>query len=249
MYEELKLYVKAINREVKISVYKPDNNNACDVFYMFDGQNSFKDKFAPFGRSLRCAKHIDKINKEKCKNLMGVGIWCPDTDYGRLNEYMPFDVVKRNFPKGFKNDNSKAFSKSVIDEIIPFIESKYKVTEKRFLYGSSMGALICLYTGITYKIFDTIALFSTASFLSKKAIYKFLYEANYSNIKIYLYTGGSEFSDKRFSPNMFLDEGNKINNILKKKKATYVYHVNKKGIHNEASWEKQLDTLFNYFYE
>ena len=188
MTESFQLYLPKSKREVEIDISLPKvkDNIIFDTLYFLDGQNSFSDEKASFGRSIRATKVLNKTAKYLNKRILGVAIHNSKSDLGRVNEYTPF-YLENPESKYQTHDikNCHNFCDDLVNTIIPFIESKYntyKSAEHRFIYGSSLAATTALYIAFKYKdSFDYIGSFSTASFLFEAEFTKFLIDKVFKN--------------------------------------------------------------------
>ena len=140
--------------EKTIRVYLPpsytkNNDNQYPVLYMMDGQNLFFDSLAYFGRSWRISDISDQLVKDKyVKEFIIVGI--DHAGINRFSEYMPekpFISFSNNTNNRLKhraktNIYSDTFLMFFVNELIPFIQNKYRTMlgpNNTFVGGSSMG--------------------------------------------------------------------------------------------------------------
>ena len=127
--DEYIIYSEIIHDYFKIDIsYIPDstiNNNRLPAFYLTDGQWRGNDH-----------KYIHYLSHKKLiRPVYVIGVGYPQGyDYGKIRER---DLT----------DNPEKFSKAFADEIIPFIEAKYKIDpEHRILYGASYGGYFTLHS-------------------------------------------------------------------------------------------------------
>ncbi len=111
--------------------------------------------------------------------------------------------------------------------------------------GSSMGALVSIFSGLRYPdVFGKLMIFSPSLWVAPKMKVK-----NYTdteNTKIYLYAGGDESETmiehvkafkKRVIKNEFVDDKMKIN-----------LSINKLGKHNEAYWSDEFPKAIEWLF-
>lgn len=143
------------------------------VLYMHDGQNAFTR--SPYvGTGWMAHECIDTLAAEgKITPPVVVAISCT---LNRIGDYLPqkplgypgaVDYVKRNAPRypGPGSEVSDEYLRLIVQDIKPFIDSKYRVlsdAEHTAMMGSSMGGLISLYALCEYpEIFGNAACLST----------------------------------------------------------------------------------------
>src|SRR3979411_2200449 len=116
------------------------------VLYLNDGQNLFDRATAFAGVEWQVDEAADRMIVENAiAPLIIVGI--DNSTKDRFREYMPYRSLQ---PMMLRADG-KRYPGFLTDEVIPFIASRYRVAtgaEKTGLGGSSLGALIALYTGM-----------------------------------------------------------------------------------------------------
>jgi hypothetical protein len=139
--QETTIKSKILNQKRPILIYTPQDYNdntltSYDVIYVFDSQN--REEFDLVHSA------IGFLNFSK--KFIIVGICSPyyqETDYSRPNDYLP-KPVNVSFYQLTKNPNSDNFSKYLIDEVFPFINSKYRTTNNNYAIGHSLSASFVL---------------------------------------------------------------------------------------------------------
>jgi enterochelin esterase-like enzyme len=116
------------------------------VLYLNDGQNLFESSTAFGGVEWVVDETADrKIREGVVPPMIIVGM--DNTGKDRLREYMPY----RSMHPRMLRVQGRHYPDFLIKEVMPFIESVYRVAtspESTGLGGSSLGALIALYTAI-----------------------------------------------------------------------------------------------------
>ena len=116
------------------------------VLYLNDGQNLFESSTAFGGVEWGVDETADrKIREGAVPPMIIVGM--DNTGKDRLREYMPH----RSMHPRMLRVQGRHYPDFLIKEVMPFIESSYRVAtspENTGLGGSSLGALIALYTAI-----------------------------------------------------------------------------------------------------
>ena len=138
-----------VNQEYDLYINLPrnysDTSKIFPVLFLVDAQWDF-----PLVQSLYGEQYYDGF----VPSIVVVGItWGgknPNYDILRQRDLTP-SLVQATQPSG----NASKFLESIKKEIIPFVESKYRVTKDRALMGSSLGGLFTLYA-----LFNETNLFS-----------------------------------------------------------------------------------------
>ncbi|AWM12883.1 esterase [Flavobacterium sediminis] len=128
-------------REIYIELpenYDPKNNKKYPVAYILDGEKllptvSVVQSFYSGGYTPEMVLIGISNSKNRTRDLTPTKI---DTKYG-----MPFTE---------KNGEADKFYKFIEDELVPFVEKKYSVTNYRTLIGHSYGGLFTIYTLINH---------------------------------------------------------------------------------------------------
>lgn len=186
----LKLHSSTTGRDYELYVNLPrfynDTTKTFPVIYCLDAQWDF-----PLVQSIFGEQYYDGF----VPGAVIVGItWGginPNYDSLRAKDLTPG-------PNSAQYGNASNFLKCIKDEIIPFIESKYRVKkDDRTLMGSSFGGLFTLYTLFTEtKLFNRYILTSPALTWDNGIIYK--YEKDYAennsklSARVYMAVGGYE---------------------------------------------------------
>jgi enterochelin esterase-like enzyme len=114
------------------------------VFYLNDGQNLFESSTAFGGVEWQVDETADRLIREGAvPPMIIVGI--DNTGRERIREYMPY----RSLHPAMLRVRGKYYPDFLMKEVMPFVENNYRVAtgpEHTGLGGSSLGALIALYT-------------------------------------------------------------------------------------------------------
>lgn len=150
VYESLTMKSKLLNTEVKYSVYLPDgydtSHRKYPIVYLLNGFNGGEKDWIQFG-------NVQNIVDENIKqsHIVSMIIVMPDGD----------DRLYMN-----KADGSYPYEDMFIEELMPFVEKKYRVRkEKRFrgIAGLSMGGAGAIRWALKYpSVFGSCAGFSAA---------------------------------------------------------------------------------------
>ncbi len=160
------------------------------VLYLEDGQNLF-DPNTSFikGMYWHVGESADRaIAQGQVQPLIIVGIYNTDK---RLNEYTPTRDKKLGGGRADK------YGRMLVEELKPFIESKYRVLggpEHTGLGGSSLGGLLTVYLGVKYpQVFGKLAVLSPSVWWNRRAILDYVEKAKMpSQPRIWLDVGTRE---------------------------------------------------------
>jgi predicted alpha/beta superfamily hydrolase len=160
------------------------------VLYLEDGQNLF-DPNTSFikGMYWHVGESADRVIAQgQVQPLIIVGIYNTDK---RLNEYTPTRDKKLGGGRADK------YGRMLVEELKPFIESKYRVLggpEHTGLGGSSLGGLLTVYLGVKYpQVFGKLAVLSPSVWWNRRAILDYVEKAKMpSQPRIWLDAGTKE---------------------------------------------------------
>lgn len=154
--------------------YDHHPEHAYPVLYMHDGQNLFDPETSFIrGRTWQVREHADAaIEAGEVEPLVIVGIY--NTGDRRLAEY----THERDWQRG--GGEAAKYGRLIVEELMPFIASHYRVRTDRAstgLGGSSLGGLVTLYLGLRYpQHFGKLAVLSPSVWWNHKSILGYLNE-------------------------------------------------------------------------
>jgi predicted alpha/beta superfamily hydrolase len=117
------------------------------VFYLNDGQNLFEASTAFAGVEWQVDETADRLIREGAVPPMII-VGMDNTGKDRIREYMPH----RSMNPMMLRVQGRHYPDFLMKEVMPFVEQTYRIAtgpENTGLGGSSLGALIALYTAIT----------------------------------------------------------------------------------------------------
>ena len=144
----------------------PDNSaRHYPVLYLNDGQNLFDRATAFAGVEWQVDETADRlIRQEVIPPLIIVGIDNAQGD--RIKEFLPY----RSFHPPVLRPQGKRYPDFLMNEVMPFVYERYRIArgpENTGLGGSSLGALISLYTAMDRPgVFGRLLLESPSLFIS-----------------------------------------------------------------------------------
>ena len=141
------------------------------VLYLNDGQNLFDPATAFAGIDWHVGESLTRlIDESLAPPIIVVGI--DNATIERIREFLPYKALYPPVPKPL----GKRYPDFLIDEIMPFIQRTYRIArgaKNTGLGGSSLGALIALYTVIARPgTFGKLLLESPSLFVSNRQLLK-----------------------------------------------------------------------------
>jgi len=161
------------------------------VLYLNDGQNLFEASSSFTGVEWQVDETADRLIREGAVPAMII-VGLDNTGQDRLREYMPY----RSMHPVMLRVQGRRYPDFLMKEVMPFVEKNYRVAtspENTGLGGSSLGALIALYTAMTRPgVFGRLLLESPSLWASNRQLIK---ESRLVRIwpeRIYLAAGTAE---------------------------------------------------------
>jgi predicted alpha/beta superfamily hydrolase len=214
------------------------------VLYMQDGQNLF-DGSTSFvaGMYWRIAETADEaIVNAVVEPLVIVGIY--NAGKPRINEYTPTKDARAG---GGRADR---YAKFLLQEIMPFIQTEYRVLRgpaSTGIGGSSLGGLASLYIGLKFpQIFGRITALSPSVWWNNRVILRLLREMSpQPRPRIWLDVGTREGArtvpDVEQFRDLLLKKGWRLNGDLHYQRA-------EGGEHNEAAWAQRVGPFLQFLF-
>jgi predicted alpha/beta superfamily hydrolase len=197
------------------------------VIYMQDGQNLFDRATTAFGKEWKVDETMDSLISSGKREYIIVGI---ESGEKRLQEYLPYQSSHIQNPEG------KLYAEFMIRDLIPYVDMHYRTLKdaaNRSVAGSSMGALISLYTVLNYpKTFHSGGIFSCSYWVVDQFEKVIVHDKINQALSVFLYAGDSEMQS-------LIGNTDTMANLLRKNPGTRVktsYVVG--GQHSERYWQK-----------
>lgn len=164
------------------------------VLYLNDGQNLFESSTAFGGVEWQADESADRLIREGAiPPLIILGI--DNTGKDRLREYMPYRSMQRMMLRA----QGRHYPDFLTKEVMPFAEKNYRIAvgpENTGLGGSSLGALIALYTAIVRPdLVGKLLLESPSLWVSNRQILKESRKVRIWPERIFLAAGTAEAGD------------------------------------------------------
>lgn len=208
------IFSKFLNETINISIYTPYNFNYTDHKY---GIILFTD-----GK-----EHID---------LLSANTILDNLIYNKKIDPILGIFIESNINRSKYLKCNNNFEKFIIHEIIPFLKTKFNISEnphKNVIAGFSLGGLMSTYIGLrNSEIFHNILSQSCSYFYNFNYIKKEIRKCN-KKLNIYIDVGILENKKIMINPNK------KLYSILRKQRFTVKYEEFKSG-HDYLSWGEFL---------
>ena len=211
------------------------------VLYLQDAQNLFNEG-AEFG-NWEIDKKLSLLAEYGRGDLIVIAI-----EHGkeeRIKEYVfDNDAV-------IKNAEGKKYIRFITDTLKPFVDAKYRTKKDREntgIGGSSLGALISIYSGFLYpEVYSKLMLFSPSLWVEPQNNFPMLNFKHPYKMKVYLYGGDKEGSKmvnriRKFSKSLEKWELDKIYDFEIK------ININPEGKHQEFFWSQEFPRAVEWLY-
>jgi enterochelin esterase-like enzyme len=214
------------------------------ALYLQDGQNLFESETA-FLRGVywRVGETADEmILAGKVEPLVIVGIY--NAGKSRVREYTPTKSPKRG------GGEAKRYGRFLLEELMPFVQSTYRVAESREsvgIGGSSLGALLALYLGLSVpRAFGKIAALSPSIWWNQRVMFRFADKAKTdARPHIWLDIGTQEgpriVEDVEAFRDLLIKKGWRLDQDLH-------YEKIEGADHNEAAWARRVGPFLEFLF-
>jgi predicted alpha/beta superfamily hydrolase len=228
----------------------PENHDRqYPVFYLNDGQNLFENPTSFTGVEWGIDETADRlIRQEAIPPLIVVGI---DNAQGeRMKEFLPY----RSFNPTILRPQGKRYPDFLMNEVMPFVQQHYRIArgpESTGLGGSSMGALISLYTAIDQPgLCGRLLLESPSLFISKRRLLKYSHYFRGWPERIFLAIGTKE-SGREDKDRQVVQDVRDLEAILQRagldEKRLRV-KIDEGAVHHEREWAKRFPEALEFLF-
>ncbi|MDD3094740.1 MAG: alpha/beta hydrolase-fold protein [Candidatus Neomarinimicrobiota bacterium] len=239
-------FIPQLQRSRRIWIYLPpgyaESEANYPVLYLQDGQNCFS-RASAFSGEWQADETLEAlIRKKKIPPLIVVGI--DSSPEYRLNEYAPFSF---SYKEKEIRAQGPAYAAFLSGTLKPYIDTHYKTLSDREhngVAGSSMGAVISLYTALSYPDHFSMAGALSPSFrLFPLQMQEILRAAAAFPLKVWMDIGSRE--SERKGRKAYLQP---IARMLREKGTDVRYRLICAGEHNEKSWKRRFGRVLRYLY-
>jgi enterochelin esterase-like enzyme len=239
-----------------LRVWLPDGyDDACNAgqrypaLYLNDGQNLFESSTAFAGVEWKVDETADRLIREGAvPPMIFVGI--DNTGRERIREYMPY----RSLHPRMLRVQGRYYPDFLMKEVMPFVERNYRIAtgpENTGLGGSSLGALIALYTAIARPgTIGRLLLESPSLWASGRQLVKESRSVRIWPERMFLAVGTSEAGSAERSRTV-VDDVRELAAIMRRAvlSESRLRLVIKDGAgHNEAAWAERFPEALRFLY-
>jgi enterochelin esterase-like enzyme len=219
------------------------------VFYLNDGQNLFESSTAFAGVEWQVDETADRlIRAGAVPPMIIVGI--DNTGKDRIREYMPY----RSMHPVIMRVQGRYYPDFLTKEVMPFVERNYRVAagpENTGLGGSSLGALIALYTAIAQpELIGRLLLESPSLWASGRQLLRESRKVRTWPDRIFLAVGTAEAGSEERSRTV-VDDVRELAGIFRRAvlSESRLRLVIKEGAgHNEAAWADRFPEALQFLF-
>jgi predicted alpha/beta superfamily hydrolase len=219
------------------------------VLYLNDGQNLFEPATSFNGVEWQVDETADRLIREQViAPMIIVGI--DNTGKDRLREYMPH----RSFQPMMLRVQGTRYPSFLIKEVMPFVERHYRVASDprtTGLGGSSLGALIALYTvAVSPGIFGRLLLESPSLWAANRQIIRQSRTVRRWPERVFLATGSAEAGREDRDRSM-VDDVQELAAILHRGglDARHLRLVVEQGAsHHESEWARRFPDALSFLF-
>jgi predicted alpha/beta superfamily hydrolase len=233
--------IPQLNKTRKIWALLPHDydtsSESYPVMYLQDAQNLFNEE-AEYG-NWEIDKKMAVMSEYKIGKIIIVAIEHAKED--RIKEY---NVGTTLLGKG----QGKKYIKFLTETLKPFVDSNFRTKKEREftgIGGSSMGALVSIFSGIRYpEIFGRLMIFSPSLWVGPKLKIKSQEETQ--DTKIYLYAGGDESETMIDQVQKFKNQMIEDRFVANRMKINL--SINKLGKHTETFWSDEFPKAIEWLF-
>jgi enterochelin esterase-like enzyme len=219
------------------------------VLYLNDGQNLFDSRTAYTGVEWGADETADRLIRENLiPQLIIVGIDHAQAD--RMKEYLPF----RSFQPPVLRPLGKRYPEFLFHEVMPFVCDRYRIArgaENTGLGGSSLGALIALYTVIAWPgVFGRLLVESPSLYISHRRLLKDSRFFRQWPEKIFMAIGTRE-AGRQNKDQQVVDDVRKLERILRRAGLTderLRVRIDEGATHSEAEWARRFPEALTFLF-
>jgi predicted alpha/beta superfamily hydrolase len=228
----------------------PENHDRrYPVLYLNDGQNLFEPATSFTGVEWQVDETADRlIREEAIAPMIFVGI--DNAGKARLREYMPY----RSLQPIMMRVQGNRYPDFLLKEVTPFIARNYRVAsgpENTGLGGSSLGALIAIYTAmIRPNVIGRLLIESPSLWASNRQIIRESRSVKQWPARIYLGTGTAETGNAE-KDRSTVDDVREFDAILRRagldeRRLRFV--IQDGGTHHESAWARRFPEALRFLF-
>jgi len=234
MVEGFKLRALELKRNLKISIYLPNNYKedlsiSYPLIITFNGEHLFK-----FIDSDKRKFDLNELFNESNSNYIVAGIHSPDRLDWLKSELNPY--YKGNI-ETVDTSYSLNFSNYITNDLLPLLKLKYRINNTIYLMGFQDGAIAALNMTYMYDIYKGALIFNPNLNECNNNLYEDLLLRFQSKKRIYLYKG--EINSSKLDGELFY----KLQTILER--IGIEYFILDYDLNSDNSYDSYKDHLIN----
>jgi predicted alpha/beta superfamily hydrolase len=219
------------------------------VLYLNDGQNLFESSTSFTGVEWQVDETADRLIREGVVPPMII-VGLDNAGKDRIREYVPYRTLN---PMMLRVQGTR-YPNFLIKEVMPFIARNYRIAngpENTGLGGSSLGALIALYTAATRpNVFGRLLLESPSLWVSNRLLIKESRAVKQWPERVFLATGTAEVGRKERDQSV-VDDVREMAGIFRRaglndKRLELV--IEEGGTHHESAWARRFPEALTFLF-
>jgi predicted alpha/beta superfamily hydrolase len=219
------------------------------VFYLNDGQNLFDPATAYIGIDWQADEAADCLIREgRIPPLIIVGI--DNAQKERPREYLPY----RSFHPPIMRPQGKRYPDFLLSEVMPFIYQRYRIArgpENTGLGGSSLGAIISLYTALDQPgVFGRLLLESPSLFISNRQLLKSSRAFRQWPARIFMAMGTREAGTEERDQEV-VEDVRELEHVMRRaglREDRLRVRIDEGAIHSEKEWARRFPEALAFLF-
>jgi enterochelin esterase-like enzyme len=219
------------------------------VFYLNDGQNLFDPATAYIGIDWQADEAADRLIREgRIPPLIIVGI--DNAQKERPREYLPY----RSFHPPIMRPQGKRYPDFLLSEAMPFIYQRYRIArgpENTGLGGSSLGAIISLYTALDQPgVFGRLLLESPSLFISNRQLLKSSRAFRQWPARIFMAMGTREAGTEERDQEV-VEDVRELEHVMRRaglREDRLRVRIDEGAIHSEKEWARRFPEALTFLF-
>lgn len=220
------------------------------VFYLNDGQNLFDSSTAFGGVEWQVDDSAARlIQEERIEPLIIVGI--DNAQDHRIREYVPY----RSADIPVRSVTGKKYPEFLLGEVMPFIRKRYRVAlgpENTGLGGSSLGALISLYTAMARpRLFGRLLIESPSLFIADRRVLGECARVKRWPERVFLGVGTRELGDDAERNHRVVEDVRALEQILRSAGLSgdrLEVDIDEGASHSESAWARRFPEALAFLF-
>jgi predicted alpha/beta superfamily hydrolase len=219
------------------------------VFYLNDGQNLFDPATAYIGVDWQADEAADRLIREgRIPPLVIEGI--DNAQKERPREYLPY----RSFHPPIMRPQGKRYPDFLLNEVMPFVYQRYRIArgpENTGLGGSSLGAIISLYTALDRPgVFGRLLLESPSLFISNRQLLKSSRAFRQWPARIFMAMGTKE-AGREDRDQEVVEDVRELEHVMRRaglREDRLLVRIDEGAIHSEKEWAKRFPEALTFLF-